>query len=286
MDDAEGDRVAKALVTGSSRGIGKATALALAAAGFDVAVSGRTVNPGETRENTLTVHKSDTRPLPGSLSETADAIRSLGPEALVLPMDLTDRRDVERAGRELLDVWGGVDLLVHNGRYIGPGLMDTFFDIPVDAYSLFFEAHFIAPVILTHILLPGMIERGEGTVITMSSGAGIADVPPPAPAGQGGWSLAYAMAKASGHRLVHTLHVEFAPRGIVCFNVDPGYVATERNKITVADYGREITGAAPPEAIGAVMAWLATSPDRLALAGSTIDGQAFALERGLYLPWT
>ncbi|MDE3205004.1 MAG: SDR family oxidoreductase [Acidobacteriota bacterium] len=277
--------MAKALVTGSSRGIGKVTALALAAAGFDVAVSGRTVNPGETRENTLTVHKSDRRPLPGSLTETADEIRSLGQEALLLPMDLTDRADVERAGQELLDTWGAVDLLVHNGRYIGPGLMDTFFDIPVDAYSLFFEAHFIAPVILTRMLLPGMLERGSGTIITTSSGAGITDQPPPAPAGQGGWSLAYAMAKASGHRLVHTLHVEFASQGIFCFNVDPGYVATERNKITVADYGREITGAAPPEAIGAVMAWLATSPDRSVLAGTTIDGQAFALERNLYPAW-
>jgi NAD(P)-dependent dehydrogenase (short-subunit alcohol dehydrogenase family) len=275
----------RALVTGSSRGIGKATAIALAAAGFDVAVSGRTVNPGETRENTLTVHKSDARPLPGSLTETAEEVRAVGQEALLLPMDLTDRADVERAAQELLDTWGGVDLLIHNGRYIGPGLMDTFFDIPVDAYSLFFEAHFIAPVILTRLLLPGMIERGGGTVITTSSGAGISDEPPPAPAGQGGWSLAYAMAKASGHRLVHTLHVEFAPAGILCFNVDPGYVATERNKITVADYGREIVGAAPPEAIGAVMAWLATSPDREALAGTTVDAQVFARDRDLYPAW-
>ncbi|MCU4186347.1 SDR family oxidoreductase [Acidiferrimicrobium sp. IK] len=277
--------MAKALVTGSSRGIGKATALALAAAGFDVAVSGRTVNPGESRENTLTVHKSDARPLPGSLTETAEAVRSFGQDALMLPMDLTDRADVERAGRELLEAWGGVDVLVHNGRYIGPGLMDTFFDIPVDAYSLFFEAHFIAPVVLTRMLLPGMLERGAGTIITTSSGAGITDEAPPAPAGQGGWSLAYAMAKASGHRLVHTLHVEFVSRGILCFNVDPGYVATERNKITVADYGREITGAAPPEAIGAVMAWLATDPERAALAGGTIDAQSFALERSLHPAW-
>ncbi len=56
-----------AFVTGASRGIGKAIALALAREGHDIIVSARTVTPGETRDNSLTVHKSDSRPLPGSL---------------------------------------------------------------------------------------------------------------------------------------------------------------------------------------------------------------------------
>jgi len=124
-----------AFVTGSSRGIGKAIAIALARAGHDVVVSARTVHPGEVRDNSLTVHRSDTRVLPGSLDETAAAIEAAGGRALRVPMDLTDRASVEAGARQVLDEWGGADVLVHNGRHIGPGLMDLFLDTPVDALS-------------------------------------------------------------------------------------------------------------------------------------------------------
>ena len=75
--------MSQALVTGASRGIGKAIAIALAEAGFDVAVAARTLNASDpTPEHTQTVHKIDTRPLPGSVEETAQAIRDAGQEAL------------------------------------------------------------------------------------------------------------------------------------------------------------------------------------------------------------
>ena len=65
-----------ALVTGASRGIGKACAVSLARAGFDVALAARTVTPGEVREHSVTVRRSDTRPLPGSLEETAAEVEA------------------------------------------------------------------------------------------------------------------------------------------------------------------------------------------------------------------
>jgi NAD(P)-dependent dehydrogenase (short-subunit alcohol dehydrogenase family) len=272
-----------AFVTGASRGIGKAIAIALAEKGYDVAISARTVNPGESRENTLSVHKSDTRPLPGSLSETKQEIEARGVRCLALPMDLLDLGSVGAAGQALLERWGGVDVLVHNGRHIGPGLMDTFLDTPTDAYAKFFEAHCVAPIVLTKMLLPRMLERGKGVVMTTTSNA--AYEPPPGPAGKGGWGLGYAVGKASGHPLAWVLNAEFKDRGIRTYNVQPGFVATERNHMVAQDVARDISMGAPPAAIGAVVAYLLTSEEGAQLSGEVIQAQAFCLERNLHPSW-
>jgi NAD(P)-dependent dehydrogenase (short-subunit alcohol dehydrogenase family) len=273
-----------ALITGASRGIGKAITLSLAGAGYDVVVSARTVTSGETRDNGLTVHRPDTRPLPGSLEETAQAVRALGRDALIVAADLTDRASVGAAGQRILDEAGGVDVIVHNGRYLGPGIMDLFLDTPLTAYEKAFEAHYVAPVILTRMLLPAMLERPRPQIVTIASSA--AWLTPPAPAGQGGWGLAYAVGKAAGHPLVATLHTEYAAKGLRTFNVEPGYVATERNEIAVRDYGRELAGAAPPEAIGATIAWLLDDPESDDYVGTTVEAQELCLERRLYPAWT
>jgi NAD(P)-dependent dehydrogenase (short-subunit alcohol dehydrogenase family) len=242
------------------------------------------VTPGETRDNALTVHRSDMRALPGSLGETAQAVRELGRAAHVVPADLTDRGSVGAAGQRILDELGGVDVIVHNGRYLGPGIMDVFLDTPLSAYEKTFEAHCIAPIILTRMLLPAMLERERPQIVNITSGA--AWLTPPAPAGQGGWGLAYAVGKASGHQLVATLHAEYAARGLRTFNVEPGYVATERNEIVVRDYGRELVGAAPPAAIGATVAWLLDAPESGSYVGTTVEAQDLCRERNLYPAWT
>ena len=273
----------KALVTGASRGIGKAIAIALAKAGHDVAISARTVQAGEVRDNSLTVHRSDNRPLPGSLEDTGAAIEAAGGTTLLAAADLTDRASVGACAQLVLERWGAVDVLVHNGRYLGPGLMDVFMDIPLDAYSKFFEAHCIAPIVLTRALLPSMLARGHAKVITITSSS--AYDTPPAPAGQGGWGLGYAVGKASGHPLAGTLHAEYAGQGLVAINVDPGFVGTERNEISVRDYGRELVGAAPPAAIGAAVTWLVTTDEGAKLSGTTVKAQDLALVKGLHPAW-
>lgn len=272
----------RALVTGASRGIGKAIAVALADTGFDVAIAARTVRPGERRDNSLTVHRVDDRPLPGSLTETAADIEQRGRRVLLLPLDLTDRSAVEAAGRRVLDEWGGADVVVHNGRYLGPGLMDVFFDTPLSAYEKFIEAHAIAPIVLTKLLLPGMLERGVGTIVTITSSSAYRI--PPAPAGRGGWGHAYAVGKAAGHQLVPILHAEFASRGLRAFNVEPGFVATERNQIVSKDFGHDPVKGAPPSLIGTVVAWVVTSPEADSYRGQTISAQELARERGLTVP--
>jgi NAD(P)-dependent dehydrogenase (short-subunit alcohol dehydrogenase family) len=269
-----------AFVTGASRGIGKACAVTLAGAGFDVAIAARTVQTGEAREHSVTVRKSDTRPLPGSLQETAQLIEDRGQRALMVPMDLVDRASVGAGVATILERWGGVDLVLHNGRYVGPGLMDGILDTPFEAFEKFLEAHVLAQLVITRMVLPGMLERGTGIIMTMGSGAGYTD--PPAPPGQGGWGLGYAIGKAAGHRLVGHVKAEFGSRGIRSFNVNPGYVRTERNSLTAEDDGMDPSLGAPPEAIGAVVAWLATAPEAEALTGTNIDAQDFCRAKELY----
>ena len=272
----------RALVTGASRGIGKAIALALAEAGYDVAIGARTLNSGDpTQDHSMSIHKKDERPLPGSLEETAQLIRERGQEALPVRMDLTDQTSVESAVGEVLDRWGGVDVVVNNGRHIGPGLMDTILDTPLEQYRLFVEAHAIAPLRIVQLVLPGMLERGEGTFVTISSGAGT-DFYPVGKPGAGGSGLGYRLGKASGHTIVGSLLAEYADQGIRAFNVDPGLVATERNSIELAELGFDPGIGAPPAAIGAAVAWLVTDPGSEEVMRGDISGQALARERGLH----
>ena len=115
-----------ALVTGASRGIGKATAVQLAAAGFDVAVAARTQREGEARDD-----EHGGRVIPGSLEATASLIEQSGRRALEVTMDLLDRPSLERGVARVLAEWGHVDLLVNNAVHTGAGSMDHFLDLSV-----------------------------------------------------------------------------------------------------------------------------------------------------------
>ncbi len=275
----------RALVTGASRGMGKAIAVALAEAGFDVALAARTLEQGEpTRDHSTSVHKADARPLPGSLQETAALVEAKGRESLPLRMDLTDRATVDAAMATLQETWGGVDLVVNNGRHIGPGLMDTILDTPVEEYEKFLLAHGVNAIRIVQLALPGMLGHGRGTFVTISSGAGTNWYPKGKP-GQAGVGLGYRIGKAAGHTIVGSVLAEYEDQGIRAFNVDPGFVATERNQLDAADLGFDPSFAAPPQAIGAVVAWLATSPDADSVLGTDIEAQPFALQRGLYPDW-
>lgn len=248
-----------ALVTGASRGIGKAIAVHLARAGFDVALTARTIQEGEQREHSSTLHRSDTSPLPGSLASTAALVQAAGARSLTIPADLTDRASVTGAADAVLAEWGRIDVLVNNGRYIGPGHMDHIEETPLELLELHLEANVMAPLALIKQVLPGMLERGSGCIVNITSGAGFHD--PPAAAGAGGWGVGYGLSKAALHRVAGILHLETAGRGIRAFNVQPGFIATERMAQDMGAHGFDASGAAPPDVVGAVVAWLVTSPE-------------------------
>jgi NAD(P)-dependent dehydrogenase (short-subunit alcohol dehydrogenase family) len=272
-----------ALVTGASRGIGKAVAVHLAQAGFDVALGARTIHEGETREHSSTVKSSNTRPLPGSLDSTAGLVEKAGGRALSVYLDLLNRTSLGSAVSTVLERWGRIDVLVNNGRYIGPGHMDRFIETPVELLDRHLEANVMAPIILTQLVLPQMLERGEGFIVNMTSSAGNMD--PRAAAGDGGWGLGYGMSKGAFHRLAGILRLELGDRGIVAYNLHPGFVTTERMVIDMAEFGFDASTGAPTDVLGAVTAWLVTAPEAKDLNGTWIEAQDLCRQLHLLPDW-
>lgn len=272
-----------AFITGASRGIGRETALAFARAGFDVALSGRTVEEGETHAHALT--HADGRPLAGSLATTADAVRALGREAFAVRMDLLDEQSVCAAAAAVLEHFGRVDVLVNNAIYQGSDLNLPFMSLGRDTLQRVFQGYVMAPVALTQTLLPRMVEQGGATIINVTSGAGESD--PPVAAGKGGWGYAYGAGKAAVSRLSGVLVAEFGDRGIRAFTINPGVVTTEALRATIGEKGVIAlrNGSAPPEIPAAVIRWLATAPEAGRFQRRTIQAQAFALEQGIVSDW-
>jgi NAD(P)-dependent dehydrogenase (short-subunit alcohol dehydrogenase family) len=272
-----------ALVTGASRGIGKAVAVHFARAGFDVAVSARTVQEGEAREHSSTLKASNTKPLPGSLASTAALVEKEGQRALPVYLDVLDRVSLGVAVTTVLDQWGRIDVLVNNARYIGPGHMDLFMDTPIELHEKHLEANVLAPIILTRLVLPQMLERGEGHIVNITSGAGNSD--PPAAAGSGGWGLGYGMSKGAFHRLAGILHLELGDQGIRAYNLHPGFVTTERMVADMGDFGFDASAGAPADVVGAMAVWLVTTPEGNQLTGTWIEAQDMCRELNLVPEW-
>jgi NAD(P)-dependent dehydrogenase (short-subunit alcohol dehydrogenase family) len=270
----------RALVTGATRGIGKATALVLAEAGWDVAVTGRTVRAGDGRDDSDT---GEGRSLPGSLEETAAIVRASGRNALELVADLHDHSALRSAVDQVIAHWGGVDLLVNNAVDTGPGSMVPIVDLGVEQLEAKLAANVVAQFVLIQAVLPGMLDRGRGTVVDVTSHTATAD--PPGPVGQGGWGLAYAASKGAFHRIAPLLAVELGDQGIRAFNLDPGYVETERQQVNAAALGLvgHYTGA-PPSVPAAAIVWVAEHPDDVE-NGQTVRAQKLALDRDLHPDW-
>lgn len=270
-----------AVVTGASRGIGRATAIALAQAGFDVALVARTLHRGDGVDES---DAGDGRRLPGSLEETADEVDSTGRRAFRIVADLHDRRSLTAAIDRVLDETGRIDVLVNNAVDTGPGSMVRFADLTIEQLERKLAANVVSQAVVIKAALPAMLAARSGVIVDVSSHVATND--PPAAVGSGGWGLAYAASKAAFHRFAPTLALELAGSGIRIHNVDPGYVETERQKTNAAALGLEGRyPGAPPSVPAAVIAWLAVAREAEALNGRTIQAQRFALERGLHPDW-
>ena len=286
LEMTESDERRVALVTGASRGIGKCSALALARRGFDVVITARTVHEGQGRAQPSSSKAPDSSTaIAGSLETTAAEIEALGRSSLMIQMDLMDRTSIHRVADEALGQWGRVDVLVNNAIYQGPGTMDRILDLPIELAERCLVGDYLHPLLLIQLLLPQMLARGEGRLVNMLSEA--AFTTPPAPAGSGGWGVAYAAAKAAFHRVTDMCHVEFFGSGVWSFSIAPGLTLTESMRASGTDKVLIEAGhaPAPPEIAGEVAGWLADAADARRFAGQMVSSRSLCKELGLVPGW-
>ena len=182
----------------------------------------------------------------------------------------------------VLERWGRIDLLLNNGRYIGPGHMDRLVDTPLELLDKHLEANVMAPLILTKLVLPQMIERGSGVILNMTSGAGVAIRRAPPARVAGASATPSRRARCTGSS---ASWLEHERDGIFAYNLHPGFVTTERMIQDMAEFGFDADAGAPPDVIGAVAAWLCTAPEAREKNGQWIEGQDLTAELGLLPGW-
>lgn len=187
-----------AVVTGASRGIGQRIAERFAAEGAAVALVARTLNPGTSR-------------LPGSLEEVAERIRAAGGKAEAIPADLTAAADVETVIARASDALGPVDTLVNNAgvNFYGPAL-----EVRASRYAVMFDMMVRAPFRLCQLAVPGMVSRGRGWVLNITSKQARHPAGPPYPDWASDGSVPYGMCKAALDRLTTGLAAELHGTGV------------------------------------------------------------------------
>lgn len=183
-----------ALVTGASRGIGRATALALAEAGAAVACAARSTD-------------AQPRPLPGTIDGTVREIESRSGKGLAVPVDLSDDDSTIAMVNATAEHFGRLDVLVNNAAVTFPGDLD----IDVKRFELVMAINTRAPLVATREAARHMTEGG--TVVDVSSAAALRPIT---------GLLAYGMSKAALERMTVQNAEELAPKGIAvnCFRVD------------------------------------------------------------------
>ncbi len=190
-----------AIVTGASRGIGKAIALALAKEGAHVVVAARTEREGG--------------PLPGTIHKTADEIRALGRYGLAIKTDITKEESVEELARRTLLEFGAIDILVNNAGINFPGKV---LDIPVKRWDLVIAVNLRGTFLCTKAVLPTMVKRRSGSIINLSSVVGTRMIM---------FDVAYGVAKAAIERFTHGLAEELKEYNIAVNALCPSLTDTE-----------------------------------------------------------
>lgn len=195
-----------ALVTGASRGVGRAIAIELARRGADVIIAARSV--------------TEARGTPGTLAETAGMIAEVGGAAKMIAVDLADPESIEQMIREALDWRGRVDVLVNNAAFMGRAAYHGIDELDLKNWERQIAVNLRAPFLTAKLLVPSMRESGGGVIANITSGAGIiAEYSVP--------GLAYGTTKAALNRMTTLLARDVADDSIVVFALDPSYTRTE-----------------------------------------------------------
>lgn len=219
-----------AIVTGGSRGLGRAIALALAAEGAAVAVAGRTEQVWDER-------------LPGTIGETVGDIEAAGGHAVAIRADLTNRDDIARLVTEARDALGAVSILVNNAAFTAPGrppkpganastkpkaarpaakpdwppLLGT----PLTAYRRHFEIAVFAAYELIQLVCPDMVAAGSGSIVNITSVASRLPGDGPYPDRSGGILPGYGGSKAALEHLTWCAAFDLQGRNIAVNALSP-----------------------------------------------------------------
>jgi NAD(P)-dependent dehydrogenase (short-subunit alcohol dehydrogenase family) len=149
-----------AIVTGASRGVGAAAAIALAQEGVSVACAARATDTDPLR-------------LPGTIDATVRRITDAGGSALAVPTNLAHDEDVERMISETVEHFGRLDVLVNNAAITFPGDLD----VPLKRYELMMAVNLRAPLVASRAAVPHMKQQGEGAILNVSSAAALMYIP-------------------------------------------------------------------------------------------------------------
>lgn len=267
-----------AVVTGATRGIGRATALALARRGYDVAITGRTQREGDAAKRPEAEALPELKLVSGSLESVSAEIEALGVRAVPVVLDLLDRDSLAPTAERIIAELGHVDVLVNNAIYVGPAGEKRFLDTPPDELEKRLFGNVIAQLLLLQPFVRHMVANGGGSIGDITSGAGFNK--PFKPIGEGGWALSYGVSKAGFHRIAQQLVVEHGGDGIHILNLQPGAVATERVLAAGEKLAFVAKFAAPVEIVGEAVARIVTEPTQFE-NGSNVEVQDMAKEWGL-----
>ncbi|MDE2607279.1 MAG: SDR family oxidoreductase [Burkholderiales bacterium] len=236
-----------ALITGASRGIGAAVAIALARRGIATALAVRR---------------------PEAAHEVLRAVTALGLPCLVVACDVASERSVRQAVDAVLASWGRLDVVINNAGQIEP--IGHMHETEPVAWANAVQVNLVGAYNVIYAALPALL-RVKGSVVNVSTGA--AHTP------REGWS-AYCSSKAALAMLTRCVATEYAPRGVCAYGLQPGLVDTEMQVRIRASGMNEISRVpreklAPPERAAGVIAWIADERP------GDLVGQDLALDEAL-----
>jgi NAD(P)-dependent dehydrogenase (short-subunit alcohol dehydrogenase family) len=201
-----------ALVTGSSRGIGRAIAQRLAAEGATVVVTARSYTPSPSARGGV-----DTA-LPGTIGETVALIEQAGGTAIGVAADLEDTAQRGNLINEVLERTGRIDILVNNAGFADYSVVEQMTDATFDRT---FDHYLRTPFVLTRSAIPHMVKQGAGWIVNIGSVTGVAPVRPYRDYNKTSGDVIYASAKAALHRFTQGVAAEVLDANIAVNCVGP-----------------------------------------------------------------